>query len=91
VARPWVQSPRPNTETGGKLRAAVNAEPAIAFDPDADRDHRIRLYQERNELLARLRPGDLHESHLPQERKAELLDLAATFHAQQRATGTRGR
>ncbi len=72
------------------LHQFIQSQPPIQFDPDKDRDVRIQLFQQRNAVLARIRPNEIASSDLPDDRKATLLNLVER-HREQRELQRGGR
>ncbi|MEA2878515.1 MAG: hypothetical protein QOF14_3711 [Hyphomicrobiales bacterium] len=72
------------------LHQFIQSQPPAQFDPDKDRDMRIQLFQQRNAVLARIRPSEIASSDLPDDRKAALLNLVER-HREQREMQRGGR
>jgi hypothetical protein len=69
------------------LRETIQKEPPVQLDAEDDRDIRIRLFQARNQILARIDPREIASSPLPQERRIALLNVAAQYREQRARTG----
>jgi hypothetical protein len=69
------------------LQDSMRMQPPIQLDANRDREIRIRLFQERNAVLAQVAPQEIASSGLPEERKVALLSVLGRYHEQQ----TRGR
>lgn len=71
------------------LHEFIRSQPPIQFDPDKDRDVRIGLFQQRNAVLARIRPHEIASSDLTDDRKAALLNLVERHREQRRRAASR--